>query len=116
MINYTKKYYQSKDEFTVRWAYVMYIFNNNKKDKKIIKDLLPLIVNDDRYMVMMGETWLLCELAIYHPDEIYEYIKNSKLDYKTKSKAISKIYDSFRISEDNKKRFVDLRNIIKVTN
>ncbi|MGM9873516.1 MAG: DNA alkylation repair protein [Bacilli bacterium] len=113
MINYTKKYRHAKDEYIVRWGYVMYISNINKKDKSLLNKLLPLLIDDERYMVMMGEAWLLCELAVYHPNEIYEYIKSSKLNYKTLSKAISKIYDSFRISDEYKSKFLLLREEIK---
>lgn len=114
MIEYTKLYRFSKDEFTVRWAFVMYITHVNKKDKILINELLPLLVNDERYMVIMGEAWLLCELAIYHPNEIYDFLKRSNLNYKIKSKAISKIYDSFRINNEIKAKFLDLRSKLKI--
>ena len=63
---------------------------------------------DDEYMVMMGEAWLLATVAIYYPNEVYEYLKDLD-DLTLKRKVISKMVDSFRIDETTKERFKGLR-------
>ena len=74
-----------------------------------ILELLPYISNNDEYMVMMAEAWLLATVAIQFPNEIYVYLKDTK-DMTLKRKTISKINESFRISDEQKSRFIELRN------
>ena len=66
-----------------------------------------MIENED-YMVMMGEAWLLSFVAIYFPQEVLSYLRNSN-DLSLKRKAISKICDSYRFDEDSKNEFKKLR-------
>ena len=77
------------------------------KDKKIL-GITKYIKKDDEYMVMMAEAWLLATVAIYYPNEIYEYLLKCD-DITLKRKTISKMVDSFRIDEATKERFKGLR-------
>ena len=77
------------------------------KDKNIL-NVTKYIKKDDEYMVMMGEAWLLATVAIYYPNEVYEYLKDLD-DLTLKRKVISKMVDSFRIDEATKERFKGLR-------
>ncbi len=77
------------------------------KDKNILK-VTEYIQKDEEYMVMMGEAWLLATVAIYYPNEIYEYLQGLD-DIALKRKVISKMVDSFRIDEATKERFKGLR-------
>ena len=96
-----------KSPFTYdrRMAYVLGL--KLAKDKKIL-DVTKYIKKDDEYMVMMAEAWLLATVAIYYPDEIYEYLLKCD-DIALKRKTISKMVDSFRIDEATKERFKGLR-------
>lgn len=100
------RYIKSKDLFTRRFAYVLFI-NKLASSKTNLNKILKLIKNDDEYYVKMAIAWLLCELCVYHSKEISEYIKTSSLTVEVKRMAINKIRDSFRI-DDNVKR--DLMN------
>ena len=60
-------------------------------------------------MVMMAEAWLLATVAIQYPNEIYDFLKETQ-DVTLKRKTISKINDSFRINEDIKNKFKELRS------
>ena len=111
MLQYAKKYVYSNDLFVRRWGYVMFIFHKNRDDKDFCTKILTLVKSDDELTIQMAEGWLLCELAIFNPDIVYEFLKNSDVCYKVKSWAISKIRDSFRIDDDVKDRFTKLRNI-----
>ena len=88
-----------------RMAYVVGL--KLAKDKNILK-VTKYIKKDDEYMVMMGEAWLLATVAIYYPNEVYEYLKDLD-DLTLKRKVISKMVDSFRIDEATKERFKGLR-------
>jgi 3-methyladenine DNA glycosylase AlkD len=59
-------------------------------------------INSNEYYVNMGAAWLLSECYIKYPDKTYEYMKNSKLNDFAFNKGISKIHDSFRVSDDFK--------------
>ena len=96
-----------KSPFTYdrRMAYVVGL--KLAKDKNIL-NVTKYIKKDDEYMVMMGEAWLLATVAIYYPNEIYEYLQDLD-DITLKRKVISKMVDSFRIDETTKERFKGLR-------
>ena len=96
-----------KSSFTYdrRMAYVVGL--KLAKEKRIL-DVTKYIKKDDEYMVMMGEAWLLATVAIYYPNEIYEFLTKCE-DVTLKRKVISKMVDSFRIDEVTKERFKGLR-------
>ncbi|MBR5997074.1 MAG: DNA alkylation repair protein [Bacilli bacterium] len=77
------------------------------KDKNIL-NVTKYIKKDEEYMVMMAEAWLLATVAIYYPDEVYDYLKDCE-DLTLKRKTISKTVDSFRINDSTKERFKGLR-------
>ncbi len=77
--------------------YLQYIFKELDK------------IQSNEYYVNMAAAWLLCECYIKYPIESYEYLKNSKLNDFAFNKAISKIYDSFRVDNEYKKKAKVLR-------
>ena len=97
--------YKSKHVYTRRFAYVFALQYSH--DERIIKILAYIRQNED-YMVMMGEAWLLSFMAIDFGDEVFTYLQNSG-DLALKRKTISKICDSFRFDESEKNRFKSLR-------
>lgn len=105
--NRAKKYVKSTNEFTKRFAYVLFI-NELAKDKNNHKDILSLIENDDRYYVKMAIAWLLCEMLAYN-DDIKEYIKESNLNIDIKRMTINKVRDSFKIKDDLKQDLLNYR-------
>lgn len=88
-----------------RMAYVVGL--KLAKDKNILK-VTEYIQKDEEYMVMMGEAWLLATVAIYYPNEAYDYLLKCD-DLTLKRKVISKMVDFFRIDEATKERFKGLR-------
>jgi 3-methyladenine DNA glycosylase AlkD len=78
------------------------------KEKDILK-ILSLLNANEEYMVMMAEAWLLATIAITYPEEVYDFLKETK-DVVLKRKTISKISDSFRFDEKTKNKFKNLRN------
>lgn len=103
---YAKGYIRSEDPFIRRWGYVLFI---SRLCKGHAHQLLPLMRDDAHYYVQMAESWLIAELAIFEPEAVYQWFRENELNYKINGKAIQKICDSFRISEDWKQRYKELR-------
>ena len=103
---YAKNYIHSEDPFIRRWGYVLFI---SRLCKGHAAQLLPLVHNDEAYYVQMAESWLIAELAIYEPEAVYVWFQKNDLKYNINGKAIQKICDSFRISEDWKQKYKELR-------
>lgn len=107
-----KKYICSKDTYTRRLGYVLFI-SGLQKDRNNTHKILKLFKNDDEYIVCMAEAWLLCELAIYNFDAVMEYLDSCDLKYNITGKAIQKMCDSFRISDEQKEIAKSKRNKLK---
>ena len=99
------KTYNSKHTYERRIAYVLGL---KQYRSPLILKILPLIKENEEYMVMMAEAWLLSVIAIEHESEVFEYLFNSK-DLTLKRKTISKICDSYRFSVKSKEKFKSLR-------
>lgn len=105
-LRYVKNYIYSEDPFIRRWGYVLFI---SRLCKGHGAQLLPLMHDDEAYYVQMAQAWLIAELAIHEPEAVYEWFPKNDLKYNINGKAIQKICDSFRIAEDWKRKFKELR-------
>jgi len=65
--------------------------------------------NTNDYYVQMAVAWLISICFIKYRDRTMEYIKNNLLDDFTYNKAISKIRDSYRVSDDDKEYLNSLK-------
>lgn len=105
-----RSYMTAEDPFVRRWGYVMFI---SPLGHEHAEALLPLMHEDAHYYVQMGEAWLIAELAIFQPEVVYMWMARKPLSYAIMGKAIQKISDSFRISQDWKARYRALRQLWK---
>lgn len=105
-LSYAKGYIHSEDPFIRRWGYVLFI---SKLCRGHADELLPLTRDDEHYYVQMAQSWLIAELAVYEPEKVYQWFQKNDLKYNINGKAIQKICDSFRISEDWKQKYKELR-------
>ena len=105
-LQYAKEYIDSEDPFIRRWGYVLFI---SRLCKGHGAQLLPLMHDDEAYYVQMAQAWLIAELAIHEPEAVYEWFPKNDLKYNINGKAIQKICDSYRIAEDWKRKFKELR-------
>jgi 3-methyladenine DNA glycosylase AlkD len=103
------KYSNSKDEYLQRIVAVM-LLSHYLEDEYIEKvfDLLSKL-NHQGYFTKMAVAWALATVMTYYPKECLAYMKSSKLDKWTHNKAIQKMKESFRISDDNKIKLESLK-------
>ena len=105
-LHYAKDYMVSEDPFIRRWGYVLFI---SRLGRGHAADLLPLIHDDESYYVQMAQAWLAAELAILEPEAVYDWLDRNELKYNINGKAIQKICDSYRITDEWKRAFKGLR-------
>ena len=109
-LRYAGEYIHDEDPFIRRWGYVLFI---SRLCKGHAGELLPLMHDDDAYYVQMAEAWLVAQLAIWEPEAVWEWFRINNLKYNINGKAIQKICDSFRITEDWKRRYKELRPALR---
>ena len=73
---------------------------NDEYIDKVIKNVNK--IKSNKYYVQMAIAWLLAESYIKQKEKTTEYLKNNELDNFTHNKAIQKIIDSYRVSEQEK--------------
>lgn len=66
-------------------------------------------IKSDKFYINMAEAWLVCELYIKYPEQTKNFVKKNNLNKFTQNKAISKIHDSYRVSEADKKMLNNYR-------
>ena len=91
-----------KNEFTGRIGLIIILnhFINDNNLNEIIEILNK--INSDKFYINMAEAWLICEIYTKYPNKMKEFFKENNLNKFTQNKAISKIYDSHRISVKEK--------------
>ena len=109
-LKYARSYVASEDPYIRRWGYVLFI---SRLCRGEAESLLPLIKDDPHYTVQMAQAWLIAELAVFQPETVHAWMQTNGLSYAVNGKAIQKICDSFRISEEWKIAFKDLRRSVK---
>ena len=70
------------------------------KENNAFDMLIKLFKDDEEYYVIMAEAWLISYLATYYPEKTLDYLKSKPLEYNIVGKAIQKVCDSFRVSEE----------------
>ena len=105
-LQYAAGYVHSEDPFIRRWGYVLFI---SKLCKGHAARLLPLTRDDGHYSVQMAQAWLVAELAVFEPEAVYRWFAENDLKYNINGKAIQKICDSFRICDEWKEKYKQLR-------
>ena len=109
-LNYAAEYMQAADPFIRRWGYVLFI---SRLCVNRASRLLPLMKDDEHYYVQMAQAWLIAELAVHEPERVRDWMRSNGLKYNINGKAIQKICDSYRISEEWKQSFKAMRPMLK---
>lgn len=95
-------YIASTKEFEVRFAVVCMMDYYLEKEK--IQEIFGYLeqIKEDKYYIKMAVAWLLSVAIVKLPEETMHYLQRSKLDNWTYNKAIQKMIESYRISDETK--------------
>ena len=107
-----KEYIDNDILFARRWGYVIFM-PTLVKDISVAEKIFALFKDDDEYYVQMAQAWLISYLGIYVPEKTLEYLDSCPLKYNIVGKAIQKICDSYRVSDEWKARFKEVRSKYK---
>lgn len=107
-----KEYVKSENPYLRRWGYVMFM-PDLVKDPAAYDGIVPLLRDDDVYHVRMAEAWLLSDLAVCEPEKVLAYLCTCPLRYDTAGRAIQKVCDSYRISDEMKQRYRKARALYR---
>ncbi len=104
-----KKCLESEKEYDLRFALVMLL------DHYIADEYIDYVldvyekVNSEYYYVKMAVAWGLSVCFVKHPEKTFKVLERGSLDTFTHNKAIQKICESLRVSEETKNNLKKLK-------
>lgn len=107
-----RRYISSPKPFVRRWGYVLFL-TGLQKDRTHTGQILALMKDDPAYYVQMAEAWVICDLAVFNPETVLEFMEASRLQYNILGRAIQKICDSYRFTGAQKDEFKALREKLR---
>ncbi len=102
MWEFLQEFFQSENEFDIRFAVVMglnYYINDEYKDRFL---LLLDRIHHEAYYVKMAVAWAISMIYIKYPKDTLKYLHNCQLDDFTYNKSIQKVRESFQVSKEEK--------------
>ena len=95
-------YFNSSNAYDLRFASVMLL--NHFTGDEFVEEALKLLaaIKHEDYYVKMGIAWAISIFYIKQPQLTLKLIKQNNLDDFTHNKAIQKIRESFRVSNEDK--------------
>lgn len=104
MWQFLEQYINSKNEYEIRFALVMYL--NYYLTDDYIDEILQKVdkISNKEYYVQMAIAWLISFAYIKQKEKTEEYLLKNNLDVFTHNKAIQKICESFRVSKEDKEK------------
>lgn len=104
--SYIEKYLNSNNPWAIRYGLItMFEYKKDKNYLPMILDRLKTIDNPE-YYVKMAKAWLTAELFAYHKDDVFNFLKKNYYDKQTLKMTFSKINDSRRIDDKDKKEII----------
>ena len=103
VFNFLLTLINTENEWENRIVVVTFLshFLNDQYIDKVIETIKT--IKPTTYMSKMGYAWLVATMMAKYPDKTFEFMKNSVIDSWTYNKAIQKMIESFRVSDENKK-------------
>ena len=101
VFNEIKNYLNNDNPWINRFGYVMLL--EYFIEEKYMDDIFELCENyKEHYYVKMAIAWLISECYIKQKGRTLTFLKKNKLDTWTHNKAIQKIIESYRVTEEDK--------------
>lgn len=108
--NFVTKCLKSEKEFIVRF-WVIFMMSNFLDEKHIDNVFAELRrVKQSDYYVKMWIAWLYATAGVKFYNKTLEEVKRSELDIWTRNKALQKMLESYRFSEEQKEEIRTLKN------
>lgn len=100
--NFINIYAKSDKEFEIRFFLVMVLFHF--VEEKYLKEIFSILneIKLNGYYAKMGAAWLVSVCFVNFPKETKAFLLNNNLDSETQNKAIRKIVESYRVSNEDK--------------
>lgn len=107
--SYFTKFQNSHQEFEVRVFLIILL--NFYVTEEYIDAILEIVdaISSEQYYVEMAQAWLLCECFIKFREKTLRYFTKNSLNAFTFNKTISKIRESYRVSEEDKLYLLSLK-------
>ena len=102
-------YFFSGHEFTVRFAVVTALFYYIEEDRLPVLFSLFDRIHHEGYYVKMAVAWAVSVCFAQFPDQTTPYLLHNTLDAQTYGKALQKIIESRRVSQQDKSMIRSLR-------
>lgn len=109
MWQFFTSYQNSQETFSLRFMFVMFL------DHFLLPEYLSQIftilnqTNSEEYYVMMAEAWLIAEAFIKYRETTLDFLKQNHLSKFVQNKAIQKIRESYRVSDQDKSMLLTLK-------
>ena len=109
MWEFLEQYINSKNEYEIRFALVMYL--NYFLTDDYIEEILIKIdkITNKEYYVQMAIAWLVSFAYIKQREKTEKYLLDNNLDKFTLNKSIQKICESYRVSVEDKEKLKKLK-------
>ena len=103
------KYRYSKKEFEARFSLIMLL--SHYMDSLYLDLIFETIenLNNNEYYTEMAAAWLLCECFIKYRDYTIKRFKDLKVSNFINNKAIQKIRESYRVTDEDKEYLKSLK-------
>lgn len=101
--NFILPYAKSSKEFEARFSIIMMLdyYITEEYVDKVIKTIDA--IENSAYYVQMAKAWVIAEIGIKFNSKAMQYLKgNNNLDKFTYNKALQKMIESYRISDETK--------------
>lgn len=109
MWEFLEQYINSENEYEIRFALVMYLdyYLTDEYIDKILQNIDK--ITNKQYYVQMAIAWLISFAYIKQKEKIEKYLLKNNLDKFTQNKAIQKICESYRVSNEEKNKLRKLK-------
>lgn len=107
--SYLKKYLHSMQEYQVRFALVCIL--DYFTDDEHISEILEICsqIEHQGYYVKMAAAWLISVCYVKFPEKVRDFLKENRMDAFIHNKAIQKIRESYRVSNEEKEQLKTLK-------
>ncbi|MDR1955066.1 MAG: DNA alkylation repair protein, partial [Candidatus Methanoplasma sp.] len=110
--DYCLELIETDDEFMMRVSAVMML--DHFLDDEYIDEVLRLLTTKDHpgYYYKMGAAWALSVCFVKYPERTEPMLFLTSLNDEIRNKAVQKISDSFRVSEEDKERLKEKKRTL----